>query len=61
MEENGIAYRGLFIIDPEGNLKYSLIQDLGIGRNVDEVLRVLSALKSGGLTPANWKPGDKLL
>ncbi|MBO8163330.1 MAG: peroxiredoxin [Brevibacillus sp.] len=60
-EEKGIAFRGLFIIDPEGVLRYQVVTDLNIGRSVDETLRVLQALQSGGLCPANWRPGEKHL
>ncbi len=58
IEEEGIALRGLFIIDPEGELKYAVVHDNNIGRSVDETLRVLQALQTGGLCPANWKPGQ---
>jgi len=61
IEEDGVALRGLFIIDPDGILKYVVIHHNDIGRNVDETIRVLQALKSGGLCPANWKPGQKTL
>ena len=61
IEEEGIALRGLFIISPEGELKYSVVNHNDIGRSVDETLRVLQALQSGGLCAANWKPGDKNL
>ncbi|MGI6185640.1 MAG: peroxiredoxin, partial [Brevibacillus sp.] len=57
-EEAGVAFRGLFIIDPEGVLRYQVVTDLNIGRSVDETLRVLQALQSGGLCPANWRPGE---
>jgi alkyl hydroperoxide reductase subunit AhpC len=57
-EEAGVAFRGLFIIDPEGILRYQVVTDLNIGRSVDETLRVLQALQSGGLCPANWRPGE---
>ncbi len=60
-EEKGIANRGLFIIDPESNVKYSVIHDLGVGRNTDEIIRVLKALKTSGLCPVNWNEGDELL
>lgn len=59
--ESGQALRGLFIIDPEGILRYQVVHDMNIGRSVDETLRVLEALQAGGLCPANWKPGQKLL
>lgn len=60
-EEDGSADRGLFIIDPEGNIKYSLISSGSVGRSVKEVLRVLSALQSGGLCPLEWEPGEQTL
>lgn len=61
IEEAGVALRGLFIIDPEGVLKYSVVNHNDIGRSVEETLRVLQALQTGGLCPANWKPGQKTL
>lgn len=61
MEDKGIALRGLFIIDPEGIIRYSVIHDLGVGRSVDETLRVLKALKTGGLCPVDWEDGEELL
>lgn len=61
LEEDGIALRGLFIINPEGELQYQVVHHLNIGRSVDETLRVLEALQSGGLCPINWKKGDKTL
>lgn len=59
--DEGIALRGLFIINPEGVVKYQVVHDMNVGRNVEEVLRVLQALKSGGLCPVNWKKGEKTL
>lgn len=61
IEEEGIALRGLFIIDPEGEVKYQVVNHNNVGRSVEETLRVLQALQSGGLCPINWKPGDKHL
>lgn len=61
IEEEGIALRGLFIIDPEGELKYQVVNHNDVGRSVEETLRVLQALQSGGLCPMNWKPGDQNL
>lgn len=61
IEEDGIALRGLFIINPEGEMKYSVVNHNDIGRDVDETLRVLQALQTGGLCPANWKPGQATL
>jgi len=60
-EEKGVALRGLFIIDPNGVLQYKVVHSLNIGRSVDETLRVLQALQTGGLCPAEWKPGQKTL
>lgn len=61
VENAGIALRGLFIIDPNGVLQYKVVHSLNIGRSVDETLRVLQALQTGGLCPAEWKPGQKTL
>jgi alkyl hydroperoxide reductase subunit AhpC len=61
MEDDGIALRGLFIINPEGVLQYSVVHDLNVGRSVDETLRVLQALQTGGLCPIDWSEGDELL
>ena len=58
IEEEGVALRGLFIIDPEGEIKYQVVNHNDVGRSVDETLRVLQALQSGGLCPINWKPGQ---
>jgi len=60
-ETDGSAHRGLFIIDPEGEIKYSLISAGSVGRSVDETLRVLEALQTGDLCPANWKKGEGTL
>lgn len=61
IEEEGIALRGLFIINPEGELQYQTVFHNNIGRDVDETLRVLQALQTGGLCPANWRPGQATL
>lgn len=61
VEESNIALRGLFIINPEGILQYAVIHDLNIGRSVDETLRVLQGLQTGGLCAADWKPGQENL
>jgi peroxiredoxin (alkyl hydroperoxide reductase subunit C) len=60
-EEEGTALRGLFIINPEGEVKYEVVTHNDVGRSVEETLRVLQALQAGGLCPANWKPGMKTL
>ncbi len=61
IEEKGISLRGLYIIDPNGILRYELVHDLGVGRSVEETLRVLEALQTGELCPINWKKGTKTL
>jgi peroxiredoxin (alkyl hydroperoxide reductase subunit C) len=57
----GIAYRGVFLIDPNGITRWMAIHDLSVGRSVDEVIRVLDALQTDKLCPCNWKPGEKTL
>jgi len=61
IEDQGIALRGLFVIDPEGVLRYKVVHDLNIGRSVDETLRVIQALQTGGLCQAEWRPGQETL
>lgn len=61
LEDEGIALRGLFIIDPEQTVRYSTIHDNNIGRNTQEVLRVLLALQTGGLCAAGWQEGQENL
>ena len=61
LQEEGIATRGTFIIDPEGLIQYMAIHNLSVGRDADEVLRVLSGLKTGELCAAGWKPGEATL
>ena len=58
IDSRQLATRGLFIIDPDGVLQYAVIHNLSVGRNPNEVLRVLDALQTGGLCPANWTSGD---
>jgi len=59
--EDGAALRGTFIIDPEGILRHVSINELDVGRNVNETLRVLQALRTGELCPVDWKPGQSTL
>ncbi len=58
MENEGIALRGTFIIDPEGILKAISIYDTATGRSVNEFLRTLAALQTKKACPVNWQPGD---
>ena len=59
--DGGVALRGLFLINPNGKVAYQVVHDLGVGRSVDETLRVLEAFqyveKNGEVCPANWKKG----
>lgn len=61
-EDEGISYRGLFIIDTKGNVRQITVNDNPVGRNVDEVKRLVEAFqfveKHGEVCPANWKPGS---
>ncbi len=61
IENEGIALRGTFLIDPNGVLQHASVNALGVGRSVDETLRTLAAFQTGELCPANWKPGQKTL
>jgi len=56
LDENGQSARGIFIIDPEGIVRYEVVHDDRVGRSVDEVLRVLDALQSNGRTFATFEP-----
>jgi NADH-dependent peroxiredoxin subunit C len=66
IDEEGLAYRGTFLISPEGKVKIAEIQDNGIGRNADELLRKIQAAQfvashDGEVCPAKWKPGAATL
>ena len=60
-----VALRGLFLITPKGKVAYSVVHDLGVGRSVDETLRVIAAFqqveKTGEVCPANWNTGKKTM
>ncbi|TWT51668.1 protein kinase domain-containing protein [Allorhodopirellula solitaria] len=56
--EKGLSARGLFIVSPNGVVEYGVVHNLSVGRSVDEVLRVLDALRSGGLCPVSWTKAD---
>ena len=64
-EKEGVAYRGLFLIDREGIVRYQVVNDLGLGRNVEEVLRMVEALQFteefGEVCPANWQKGERAM
>ena len=59
--EEGVALRATFVVDPEGVIRFVSVNDLQVGRNPDEVLRVLDALQTDELCPCNWKKGEPTL
>jgi peroxiredoxin (alkyl hydroperoxide reductase subunit C) len=66
IEEEGLAYRGTFLVNPEGQVKIAEVNDNGIGRNSDELLRKVQAAQfvashPGEVCPAKWKPGAATL
>jgi peroxiredoxin (alkyl hydroperoxide reductase subunit C) len=65
LTDDGIAYRGLFLIDRAGVVRHQVVNDLPLGRSVDEALRMVDALqffeKEGEVCPANWKAGQKAM
>lgn len=66
IEEEGLAYRGTFLVDPDGEIKLAEIQDNGIGRNADELMRKVKAAQfirenPGEVCPAKWQPGAATL
>jgi peroxiredoxin (alkyl hydroperoxide reductase subunit C) len=62
LADGGIAFRGLFLIDKEGIVQHSLVNNLPLGRNIDEAVRMVDALQhheqNGEVCPANWKKGE---
>jgi lipoyl-dependent peroxiredoxin subunit C len=60
-QTEGVALRATFIVDPEGIIRHVSVNDLSVGRNVDEVLRVLDALQTDELCPCNWQKGEPTL
>lgn len=66
IEDAGLAYRGTFLVDPQGSIKLAEIQDNGIGRNADELMRKVQAAQfiakhPNEVCPAKWKPGSETL
>jgi peroxiredoxin (alkyl hydroperoxide reductase subunit C) len=60
-QQDGVCLRATYLVDPDGVIRWACVNDLSVGRNVDEVLRVLDALQTGELTPCNWRRGEKTL
>ena len=65
LHEDGVAFRATFLIDENGLVRHESVNDLPLGRNVDEYLRLVDALafnqEHGDVCPANWKKGDKAM
>jgi alkyl hydroperoxide reductase subunit AhpC len=60
-KEAGVALRATFIVDPQGVIRFAAVNDLSVGRNPQEVLRVLDALQTDELCPCNWHKGQETL
>ena len=60
-KSEGVALRATFIVDPQGVIRFASVNDLSVGRNPDEVLRVLDALQTDELCPCNWQQGEPVL
>jgi len=60
-KEDGVPLRATFIVDPTGVIRHVSVNDLSVGRNVGEVLRVLDALQTDELCPCNWQKGQPTL
>ena len=60
-KNEGVALRATFIVDPEGVIRFVSVNDMNVGRNPEETLRVLDALQTDELCPCNWKKGDEFL
>jgi lipoyl-dependent peroxiredoxin subunit C len=56
-----VCHRATFIVDPEGTVRWVVVHDHDVGRNIDETVRVLDALQTGELTPCNWQKGQAVL
>ncbi|HKE17683.1 MAG TPA: peroxiredoxin [Kofleriaceae bacterium] len=61
LHQDGVPLRATFVIDPDGIIRHVSVNDLSVGRNVDEVLRVLDALQTDELCPCNWQRGEPTL
>lgn len=61
LDESGVMQRATYIVDPQNIIRFSMITDMNVGRNPQEVLRVLDALQTDELCPCNWNPGEATL
>jgi peroxiredoxin (alkyl hydroperoxide reductase subunit C) len=60
-EKEGVAQRATFVVDPQNVIRFVYVTDLSVGRNPQEVLRVLDALQTDELCPCNWQKGQETL
>ena len=60
-KQEGVALRATFVVDPQGVIRFASVNDLSVGRNPQEVLRVLDALQTDELCPCNWQKGEDTL
>ncbi|MDC0720606.1 peroxiredoxin [Nannocystis bainbridge] len=61
LHKDGVPLRATFIVDPQGTIRWVSVNDLSVGRNVGEVLRVLDGLQTDELCPCNWQKGEATL
>ena len=61
LDAEGVAKRATFIVDPQGVIRFASVTDMNVGRNVNEVIRVLDALQTDELCPCNWQRGEETL
>lgn len=61
LEDEGVAARATFVVDPAGVLRHAAFYDLAVGRSISETLRVIEALRTGAPSPAEWRPGEPTL
>ena len=61
VSEENVPYRATYIVDPEGIIQHVSVNALDTGRNVDEIIRTLHALRAGGLTGCSWTAGDEFV
>ena len=60
-KQEGVPLRATFIVDPTGIIRHVSVNDLDVGRSVDEILRLLDGFQTDELCPCNWRPGEKTL
>lgn len=61
LDDSGVMQRATYIVDPQNIVRFAMVTDMNVGRNPQEVLRVLDALQTDELCPCNWNPGQETL